>query len=407
MRSDSATGSARTATSSVRTVVAGFLLYGSLFADRLAPLFLADDIADALGASAGALALLPLAIAVGWTVGLAAGRWSNRILTLRQRIVVGGVIAAALSAASAAVDSYAAFLLLRAASGIGANIASPALIASIVRLVPPDRRGTALGVVQSSTRIQGSFVAPIVLAAMVAAAGWRPALLTTATALVVTALAVHLILPPATVGERAAGRAEPPIYHPNGRRLLGLAAAIGAVTFLWLTIVSQGGLPLLQSWLGIDVATSGRVLAGFGVGSTIAVLGVSAWSDRSRAAALAGSATAAGLAGMAVGLTAMAGTTLPLPVVTVLLAVAGLGLGTMPMAISVLPADAVAAGDVDRAVELPIISAELLGGALLPAAALTFATTVGFEVVLVVCGAAFLVLAAAGASVLRRPGSRR
>ncbi len=107
-----------------RTVVAGFLIYGALFTDRLAPLFLADRIGDAFGVDAAALGLLPLAIAVGWTLGLAAGRLVGTRISLRQRVLVGGMI-------------------------------------------------TALGLVQSSTRIAGSFLAPIVLTAVVATAGWQ------------------------------------------------------------------------------------------------------------------------------------------------------------------------------------------------------------------------------------------
>lgn len=388
----------------MRTVMGGFLLYGALFTDRLAPLFLADRIGRQFGVDVSMLGLLPLAIAVGWTLGLAAGRLSGRWLSLRQRLWVGGAITAIAGIASAFAPTYVVFLAVRLLGGIGANITSPALIALVVRATPSHRRGAALGMLQSSTRIVGSFLAPIVLTAVVAARGWQPALVVAAATIAVVLLPVMALVPRRIGPAGVSPRSRAPVYHEHGPRLLAVATGTAILTFLWLVLISQAGVPLLETWLELDVAAAGRLLAWFGVGSTVAAVLVPSWSDRSRATALVVSSLASAVSGTVLGLAALTGVQPPWLLVGVVLAVAGVGLGGLPLAISVIPADAVADGDVDRAVEVPIIGAELIGGALLPAIAFALVPRLGFAPLLLAAAAAFVVLAVVGGATLARVG---
>jgi predicted MFS family arabinose efflux permease len=385
-----------------RTVVAGFLLYGALFTDRLAPLFLAERIGRSFDVGGAALGLLPFAIALGWTLGLAAGRLSSRWLTLRQRVVVGTFLTAAASCASALAPTYVVFLLLRLLGGVAANVVSPALIALCVRAVAADRRGTALGVVQSSTRITGSFLAPIALTAAVVPFGWRWAIAGAASTLLLAAAAVAVLLPASPTAGLQSRHSRPPVYRPEGPRIIALASATAVCTFLWLTLVSQGGVPLLEGWLEVDIRVAGRLLAWFGIGSTVAALAIPAWSDQRRGLALSGASAVTALAGSALAVASLLDLALPLMAVGALFGLAGVGLGALPLSISVLPADAVQEGDVDRAVEVPIISAELLGGALLPAAAFAIAARLGIDVALLASALLFALLAVIGGPLLDR-----
>lgn len=386
----------------LRTVAAGFLLYGALFTDRLAPLFLADRIGAAFEVDASALGLLPFAIALGWLLGLAAGRLVGRRISLQQRLWVGALVTATAGMASLLAPNFALFLLLRLLGGIGANITSPALIALVVRASPPHRRGIALGTVMSSTRIAGSFAAPIALTAIVAQAGWQPAL-AVATGTLLLAIGPVVLLVPRHVGSaEAPAKSLPPVYREEGPRILAIAGVLAMLTFLWLTLISQGSVPMLESWLGVDVTTAGRLLGWFGIGSTVAAIGVPLWSDRSRAAAVGGSCLVAAVAGGYLGIAVLLDWQPATVVVGLCFALAGIGLGGLPLAISVLPADAVREGDVDRAIEVPIISAELVGGAILPAVAFAIVAQVGIAPVLLVVAAGFLALAAVGAPALSR-----
>lgn len=389
-------------TPGIRTVAGGFLLYGALFTDRLAPLFLAERIGIHFDVEVAALGLLPFAIAVGWTVGLGAGRLAGRRLSLRQRLWVGGSITALAGLASVLAPSYAVFLTIRLLGGVGANIASPALIALVVRATPLHRRGAALGVLQSSTRVAGSFLAPIVLTLVVAAAGWRPAVAVAAATIVLVLLPAMALLPRQLGPSGTSAMSRPPTYRPGGGGLIALAAVTAVLTMLWLVLMSQGGVPLLEQWLGLEVAAAGRLLAWFGIGGTFAAVAVPSWSDRSRSLALAGASLATAISGGVLGVAALLELPLPLPAVAACIGLAGIGLGGLPLAISVLPADAVAEGDVDRAVEVPIISAELLGGALLPAIAFAVITEVGMAGLILTTAASFLLLAVIGAPLLAR-----
>jgi hypothetical protein len=77
-------------------------------------------------------------------------------------------------------------------------------------------------------------------------------------------------------------------------------------------------------------------------------------------------------------------------------------MGGLPLVISIIPAEAVASGDVGRAVTVPVIGAEALGGAVLPAVALAASGWVGMSAVLGIL-AALLLLVAALSLALRPP----
>lgn len=79
----------------------------------------------------------------------------------------------------------------------------------------------------------------------------------------------------------------------------------------------------------------------------------------------------------------------------------GVAMGGLPLAISIIPAEAIASGDVGRTLTAPIIGAEFLGGAVLPALALEAVGRVGSAAVL--GAAAVLLLFAAPSSLALRP----
>jgi hypothetical protein len=88
-------------------------------------------------------------------------------------------------------------------------------------------------------------------------------------------------------------------------------------------------------------------------------------------------------------------------VVTLSLLLSGVAMGGLPLVISIIPAEAVATGDVGRALTGPIAGGEILGAAVLPALAAVVAVPLGQAWVLALT--AIGVLGLVGISAALRP----
>ena len=276
------------------------MLYGALFFDRLAPLYLVGVVGRDLAIPTGTAGALPLGIGIGWAVAMLLSQRVARRLAPRERMIAAAGITAVLGIASAATGGWAVFVLLRSIAGVASGLAAPAVTSLTYAVAPPHRRGRDLGVVQSSTRLLGSLASPVVVTWIAVVEGWRPALVASA-GLLAAATVIFAVL---TSGERPAApctgvrpaAATPPVLRRGG-----------------LVHVASG---LLLAWsAGADLA-------------------------------------------------------LPAAVVAVLFALAGVAMGTLPLVLSIVPAEAVSRGDVGQALRVPIVTGELVGGALLPAIAL-------------------------------------
>jgi MFS family permease len=384
------------------TIAGAFLAYGALFFDRLAPLYLVALIVDDLPVSREGQGTLALSIGLGWAGSMALARWASGRWGNRRRILVAAAGVALLGAASAAVSSWSVFVVLRGLGGLFAGTAAPAVTALSFAAAPVHRRGFDLGVVQSSTRLLGSLVSPVVVTAVAAAVDWRVALLASSGFVVVGAIALVMLVPADPPPRDNAVAAAIPVLHPGGRRNIVVCTASSVALIMWLIVVSQSAGPLLQVWLDLGVAEAGRLLSLFGVGAWLATLVVPLASDRiGRRMALAVSSLVGGVAGLGVAIAAnrSAGGLLT---AAVLITFSGVAMGGLPLVISIIPAEAVASGDVGRALAAPIIGAEILGGAVLPAVALATAGWVGAPAILGVA-AGLLLLVAASSFALRSP----
>ena len=368
--------------------------YGALVFDRLAPRYLLAVIADDLQVSRVGQGALALTIGLGWAGSMVLARWASGRWGNRRRILVAATGVTLLGAASAMVSGWIAFVVLRGLGGLFAGTAAPAVTALSFAAAPPRRRGFDLGVVQSSTRLLGSLVSPAVVTAVAAAVDWRVALLTSSGFVVVGAMALMLLVPadPQLADDAVASAA--PVMHPGGRRNLLLCTTSSVALVAWLIVVSQSAGPLLRAWLDLGVAEAGRLLSLFGIGAWLATLIVPLASDRlGRRMALATSSLIGGAAGLGVMIAASGSTGGPLAAAA-LMTLSGVAMGGLPLVISIIPAEAVASGDVGRAVTAPIIGAELLGGAVLPAVAFAVAGQVGLPAIFGIAAALLLLVAA-------------
>ncbi len=385
----------------VPTITGTFLIFGALFFDRLAPLYLLALIADDLPVSRIGQGTLALTIGLGWAGSMALARWTSGRWGNRRRILVAVTGAALLGAASVVATSWTAFILLRGLGGLLAGTAPPAVTALSFAAAPAHRRGLDLGVVQSSTRLLGSLISPVVVTSIAVAIDWRIALLTSSGFVAVSATVLMLLVPVDPPPADDAVAAATPVLHPTGRRNILLCTAAAIALTSWYTVVSQSAGPILQAWLDLGAAEAGRLLGLFGLGGWLAALVVPLASDRiGRPMALAASSLVGGAAGLGVAIAANGSAGGPLTA-AILMTLSGVALGAMPLAISIIPAEAVASCDVGRAVAAPIIGAEVLGAALLPAIALAATGQVGSSTSLGV--AAGLLLVVAASSLALRP----
>ena len=384
------------------TVTGTFLAYGALFFDRLAPLYLVALIADDLPVSRDSQGTLALAIGLGWAGSMVLARWASSRWGNRHRILAAAAGVALLGVASAAVTSWIAFVVLRGLGGLLAGTAAPAVTALSFAAAPPRRRGLDLGVVQSSTRLLGSLVSPVVVTAVAVAVDWRMALFTSSAVVVASALALALLVPADPPPTDAAATTAYTL-HPGGRRNILLCTASSVALLMWLIVVSQGAGPFLQAWLDLSLVETGRLLGLFGIGAWLATLIVPLSSDRvGRRVALAFSSLVGGAAGLGTVVAAYGSVGGWLTAAT-LITLSGVAMGGLPLVISIIPAEAVASGDVGRPGTAPVIGAEALGGAVLPAVALAASGWVGMPVVLGIVAASLLLVAALSLALLPPP----
>lgn len=364
--------------SEVATVAGAFLLYGSVFFDRLAPLYLVGLVAADLGVPSAVEGTLALCIGLGWATAMplvrsTSGRWPDR-----TRILVAAGLGGTFSLLSATAGGWVAFVLLRGLGGLASASGAPSVTALVFASAPADRRGRDLGIVQSSTRLLGSLVSPVVVTAVAVGVGWRVAIATSGAVLLVGAVVLALLVPSAPGGALGRPGHGPFSYTRHGRRNVLLCAVGCGLLLGWLTIWSQSSVALLRTWLDVGPDLAGRYVGLFGLGAATAALLVPVVSDRiGRRTALALAGVVGGGGGLALGAMAAADVRPPVVVVWLALFLAGAAMGGLPLCISIVPAESVASGDVGRALTGPIFAGEVVGSAALPAVAAWAAASLG------------------------------
>ncbi|MFF3841685.1 MFS transporter [Streptomyces sp. NPDC001930] len=182
-------------------------------------------------------------------------RWGTRTVLVTALVVF--VVA---NAGTALTGSYAGLLGTRALAGAGAGLFTPAAATAAVALVPPERRGRALGLVLGG--MSAGTVLGVPLGLLVAAdSGWRTALWLI-TGLGVVALAgVGTALPPVR------GAAAPSLRARFGALARPRVAVVVAVTFTQ-TVASLGLYTYLEPVLHrvADVGSAVPYLWVWGIG---------------------------------------------------------------------------------------------------------------------------------------------
>jgi len=197
--------------------------------------------------------------------------------------LVGGALLMSLSmAAMGLASSFWQILLLATLSGVGNSVVHPADYAILTGSVDKDRIGRSFALHTFSGNL-GFSAAPPVTALLMAAIGWRGALMVVG--LLGVPVVVSILLQSGILKDQA--RHEPAYAGAalSGRQLLASRTMLLFFAFFALGAMASGG---VQAWLvtvlrtvkGMDLEVASSVLTGYMAGATLGVL-VGGWfADR-------------------------------------------------------------------------------------------------------------------------------
>ncbi len=125
-----------------------------------------------LGLSPFEFGLATSVFAIGYAVfQVLGGRIGERLGPRRALLILGGLWGAA-TIASGLAGGLISLLVARGILGLSESATFPTATQAMSRWVPRDRNGLVQGIVHSASRL-GTAAAPIVVAAIIAASGWR------------------------------------------------------------------------------------------------------------------------------------------------------------------------------------------------------------------------------------------
>jgi MFS family permease len=203
--------------------------------------------ADAFGVGIGIGAFSVAALAMRPIVGWASDRFGRRPLLL-----VGGAITVVALAAHLLAGSLEAFVIVRAAYGVGEAFFFVAALAAVSDLAPQERRGEAINVASLSVYL-GLAVGPFVGETMLAAADFNTVWLLAATLAGLGTLLALMVPETAPSVLKAAAKGERPprgrLFHPAG-----LLPGFLILTGMWGMAGFLAFVPLHATRVGLDGA---------------------------------------------------------------------------------------------------------------------------------------------------------
>jgi MFS family permease len=199
----------------------------------------------------------------------------------RRVFLVGLLVVAASSGASALAESYWQLLTFRAVGGIGSTMFSVSAISLLIRIAPPAQRGRASGL-WSSGFLLGSIAGPLVGGGLVSVSIRAP-FVVYAGVLVITAAVSEIFLRRSTLSAPLPATGDPTLTLAEALRLPAYRAALaGSFSTGWLVYgVRVALVPLfVVEVLGQQPSWAGFALTVFAVGNAATLMVSGRWADR-------------------------------------------------------------------------------------------------------------------------------
>lgn len=136
------------------------------------PSIMASTAKGGLGLSAIEFGYATAVFAIGYAVFQIFGGRIGERLGPRRGLLVLGVLWGAATLASGLAGGLISLLIARAVLGLSESATFPTATQAMSRWIPRDRNGFVQGIVHSASRL-GTAAAPLIVAALIAASGWR------------------------------------------------------------------------------------------------------------------------------------------------------------------------------------------------------------------------------------------
>lgn len=190
----------------------------------------------------------------------------------RRTYLIGLVIVALSSFATAFAGSYWQLLLFRGLGGLGSTMFTISAMGLIVRLAPPDSRGRISGM-YASTFLIGGILGPVI-GGLLAGFGLQAPFLIYGAAILLAAAVVFWRIPPQSLQDRAAAKAQVRMSFREAWQFGAYRASlVSGFANGWTSMgIRVALIPLIASAVfGAGPALSGIALTVFAAGSAVAL----------------------------------------------------------------------------------------------------------------------------------------
>jgi predicted MFS family arabinose efflux permease len=254
-----------------RLVAIMFLVWGTLFLDRMSLLYLAPYIAPDLHLSHLQISQLAAIIALTWAIStLVFGLISDRFG--RRRVLIPMIFAfSIMSIFSGLAQNFGQLLLARALMGIAEGPCWTVMNAIVERSSSPQTRGRNIGLVVSAAALVGLALAPVLSTQIAANFGWRSAFFIAGIpGLLLGVIAMIYVKEPPLVNDE--GLHDQPIRLRDMGLLFFnrniLLCCLGAAGFIsWLILQNAFGPLYITGPMHQDPTTAGFLFGAAGIGS--------------------------------------------------------------------------------------------------------------------------------------------
>ncbi|WP_256761947.1 MFS transporter [Cohnella sp. WQ 127256] len=256
-----------------RLVLMMFVVFGLVFFERLNILYLFPYMAPDLGMNNTQIGLTVGVLGIAWGVSTMIFSSLSDFLGSKKGMLIAFILLFAVATfLGGLVGSIGSLLLVRVIMGIAEGPVIPIIHSIVIAESTPSRRGFNMGLIQSSSNLFGSALAPVIAIALATTIGWRSTFYITA----LPALAMAFILmkylrkPAAPKKQETQSSTEQEQLKPTRKQFFQMFR----IRNIWLGMIMAISNILFILGLATFLPTILSDLSGFGEGKRSLLLGL-------------------------------------------------------------------------------------------------------------------------------------
>lgn len=257
------------------------LNFGIVFFDRNALNFLMPFVQPDLKLTNTEVGLLASALSLTWALsGIFVGAASDKAQKRKAYLVVAIFAFSLCSALSGLASSFLFLLATRLLMGAAEGPILPISQSLTANIVPPERRGLAMGVMQNfGSNLLGSFVAPVLLVALATWVGWRYAFFLAGVPGVITGLLIWRLIEEPRGDAAIDGKPRMTLAEAYSHRNILICTIMAALLVSYL-VIAWSFLPLfLTQARAYDPGVMGWLMGTLGISATVGSFLIPGLSD--------------------------------------------------------------------------------------------------------------------------------